>query len=378
MPAALHPAPTDTEVEAYKFILDQLKEVGWNTRNPSRVSDGQVWTQNQCLAHPEIKKCLNAKRPENIVLLSEKKLWVIESKRDRKQIKTALAEAENDYADVLAAGGYFEVPLITGVAGNNETGYEVRTRLLVKGKYHPVIINGTEATGFFDPKTAMTLVGSGNPVIADLAIDELVFLRSAERINRTLHIGGINKNDRARVMAALLLAILEEPGPNVESELLVLIDDINARTKAVLRKSAKPEFHPFVVIQPPSNAENHVKYRAAIIQTLQELYNLSIKSAMNSGTDILGKFYEVFLKYGNGAKEIGIVLTPRHITRFAVDVLGITLNDVVLDPACGTGGFLVAAFDYIRAAGTKAQLDRFKQHNLFGVYHTSEKQRLPR
>ncbi len=34
---------------------------------------------------------------------------------------------------------------------------------------------------------------------------------------------------------------------------------------------------------------------------------------MNSGTDVLGKFYEVFLKYGNGAKEIGIVLTPRHV-----------------------------------------------------------------
>ena len=37
---------------------------------------------------------------------------------------------------------------------------------------------------------------------------------------------------------------------------------------------------------------------------------------MRSGKDVLGKFYEVFLKYGNGAKEIGIVLTPRHITRF--------------------------------------------------------------
>ena len=44
---------------------------------------------------------------------------------------------------------------------------------------------------------------------------------------------------------------------------------------------------------------------------------------MNSGKDVLGKFYEVFLKYGNGAKEIGIVLTPRHITRFASEVLDI-------------------------------------------------------
>lgn len=88
---------------------------------------------------------------------------------------------------------------------------------------------------------------------------------------------------------------------------------------------------------------------------------------MNSSTDVLGQFYEVFLKYGNGAKEIGIVLTPRHITRFAVEVVGISPRDIVLDPACGTGGFLVAAFDYVRRTATDAQLERFRLHNLFGV-----------
>jgi type I restriction enzyme M protein len=81
---------------------------------------------------------------------------------------------------------------------------------------------------------------------------------------------------------------------------------------------------------------------------------------MNSSTDVLGQFYEVFLKYGNGAKEIGIVLTPRHITKFAVEAVGISPSDIVLDPACGTGGFLVAAFDYVRQNATKPQLEKFK------------------
>ena len=80
-----------------------------------------------------------------------------------------------------------------------------------------------------------------------------------------------------------------------------------------------------------------------------------------------GQFYEVFLKYGNGAKEIGIVLTPRHVTRFAVDAIGISPNDIVLDPACGTGGFLVAAYDHIRRTGTTDQVNRFKEHSLFGI-----------
>ncbi len=368
---SLLPPAADSEVEAYGFIRQQLKELGWIVKDPSRHSGGQVWTQNQCLADIELKRCLKLQRPENIVKVTETKLWVIEAKSRRDMLKIALSEAEDDYARPIHHGGVYQAPLISGVAGNDATGYEVRTHLLVKGKYRPVIINGTEATGLLDPKTAEILLASGNPIIADLAIDELLFLRTAERINRTLHIGGINKNDRAKIMAALLLAIVEEPGPQVESELPVLIDDINTRTKAVLRKHGKLEFHPFILIQPPSNAENHVKYRSAIIKTLQELKNLNIKSAMNSGTDVLGKFYEVFLKYGNGAKEIGIVLTPRHVTRFAIEALGVGPNDAVLDPACGTGGFLVAAFDHVRAHSSVKQVERFKQYNLFGMERES-------
>lgn len=361
----------ESEVEAYRFILNQLKELGWIVRPPDRVAGGQVWTQNQCLAHPEIKKCLGLARPENIVRITETKLWVIEAKSKRSQLKQALAEAAEAYAEKIEAGKSLTVPLITGVAGNEATGYEIRTRLKVKGTYQPVTINGAEATGLLDERTIKALIESGNPNIADFTVNEAVFLKSAENINRTLHTGGINKNDRARVMAALLLSLLDAALVDVDSDVPVLIEDINSRTKSVLRKHGKLEFHPFVRIEPPTSSENHVKFKAAIVRTLQELSNLSIKSAMNSGTDVLGKFYEVFLRYGNGAKEIGIVLTPRHITRFAVDTIGVTHNDTVLDPACGTGGFLVAAFDHVRRAATTEQINRFKRQNLFGIEQES-------
>ena len=110
----------------------------------------------------------------------------------------------------------------------------------------------------------------------------------------------------------------------------------------------------------------------ALVKTIQELNNLNIRSAMNSGADVLGKFYEVFLKYGNGAKEIGIVLTPRHITKFAAEVMSITDRDICYDPTCGTGGFLISAFDYVKKNHTKAQIARFKQNNLFGIEQESQ------
>ena len=95
---------------------------------------------------------------------------------------------------------------------------------------------------------------------------------------------------------------------------------------------------------------------------------MNIRSAMKSGKDVLGRFYEVFLKYGNGAKEIGIVLTPRHITQFAAEVMDIQTNDLVLDPTCGTGGFLVAAFDEVKKKAKGAvEWERFKQYGLYGI-----------
>ena len=65
---------------------------------------------------------------------------------------------------------------------------------------------------------------------------------------------------------------------------------------------------------------------------------------MASGKDVLGEFYEKFLKYGNGAKEIGIVLTPRHITKFAVEILDVKPNDYVLDPYLWNGWFFGISF----------------------------------
>jgi type I restriction-modification system DNA methylase subunit len=65
-----------------------------------------------------------------------------------------------------------------------------------------------------------------------------------------------------------------------------------------------------------------------------------------SSYDIIGKFYEEFLRYAGVANvKKGIVLTPRHITALFTKLVDLKINDVVLDPACGTGAFLIAAMN---------------------------------
>jgi type I restriction enzyme M protein len=70
------------------------------------------------------------------------------------------------------------------------------------------------------------------------------------------------------------------------------------------------------------------------------LYKLIKQNSIN---DILGHFYSEFLSYGGGdGKDLGIVLTPSHITSLMVDLVGFTLNDRMYDCCTGTAGFLVA------------------------------------
>ena len=364
-------APVQSEVEAYGFIRDRLRDLGWIVKDPSKAVNGQVWTQNQCLAHEHIKTALGATRPENIVKVSENALWVIEAKASRKELSKALDEATDFYAQKINdVPGQVRAFLATGVAGSEDLGYLIRTKAFIGGQWLEVTINGQVATGLLSPRQAGTLLSDQVADVHDFAPPQLLFLNAAERINEVLHIGGINKNDRAKTMAALLLSVVDEP-PNLDTRLPVLIGEINARSETVLTQHGKPEFAPYVHILPPSNARNHVKFKGALVKTVQELQNLNIRSAMNSSTDVLGQFYEVFLKYGNGAKEIGIVLTPRHITRFAVEAVGVSSDDIVLDPACGTGGFLVAGFDYVSRTSTKVQRDRFKKYNIFGIEQES-------
>ena len=85
-----------TETDAYSFIKENLKALGWIVKNPSRVIDGQVYTQNECLENDEIRKWLGSERPENIVKVSESFYYLIEAKSNKSKINIAIDEAQEN------------------------------------------------------------------------------------------------------------------------------------------------------------------------------------------------------------------------------------------------------------------------------------------
>jgi type I restriction enzyme M protein len=73
-----------------------------------------------------------------------------------------------------------------------------------------------------------------------------------------------------------------------------------------------------------------------------ERYNLS-----DTGDDVKGIAFEQFL--GRTFRgELGQFFTPRTIVDFMIDIVDPKEGDLICDPCCGSGGFLIKAFDYVR------------------------------
>lgn len=90
---------------------------------------------------------------------------------------------------------------------------------------------------------------------------------------------------------------------------------------------------------------------------------------IQSAEDYLGRFYGEFMSYSGGdGQSLGIVLTPKHITELFCDLAALKPTDKVLDPCCGTGGFLIAAMhDMLQKAENELEQNNIRKHQLYGL-----------
>lgn len=88
----------------------------------------------------------------------------------------------------------------------------------------------------------------------------------------------------------------------------------------------------------------------------------------NSPEDVLGRFYGEFISYSGGdGQTLGVVLTPKHITELFTDLAEIKPTDKVLDPCCGTGGFLIAAMHRMLIQAKEEDKENIRRNNLYGI-----------
>jgi len=127
-----------------------------------------------------------------------------------------------------------------------------------------------------------------------------------------------------------------------------------------------------------------LRYTTTIRALVSRLGELNLREIMARGFgegeryDIFGRAYEYLLQQFGQNKEFAEYFTPRHIVDRMVQIIDPQIGETVYDPACGTGGFIVRAFEYVRdqirrkrisAVAQERMLRELKEKHLFGVEH---------
>jgi type I restriction enzyme M protein len=86
------------------------------------------------------------------------------------------------------------------------------------------------------------------------------------------------------------------------------------------------------------------------VKTIDEIFEIMERDSKEKGQafqDIQGDVYEFLLSEIASAGKNGQFRTPRHIIKLMADLVQPRLGDKIADPACGSGGFLLGAYQYI-------------------------------
>ena len=137
------------------------------------------------------------------------------------------------------------------------------------------------------------------------------------------------------------------------------------------------------------NLENDSNKQALIIRNIfQDTYNYMKSGTLlrqvinkineidfNSSEDrhLFNDIYEQLLQSLQSAGNAGEYYTPRAVTQFIVDMVGPKLGETILDPACGTGGFLACAIEHLKKQTDTTKEGEILNNSIFGI----EKKPLP-
>jgi type I restriction enzyme M protein len=89
-------------------------------------------------------------------------------------------------------------------------------------------------------------------------------------------------------------------------------------------------------------------------------------SLLDSTQDAKGLAFQKFLSHQekNGR---GQFFTPEVVINFCVEIIRPQLNETIIDPACGSGSFLISTLNYLKQNFDQVNLKQIIKHNLYGV-----------
>lgn len=215
----------------------------------------------------------------------------------------------------------------------------------------------------------------------------------ARFLNEEFHLRSITEDKRCTMVSGMLLSLLDD---NFQTEypvqasisklgqnMLAAIDAVFAEEEktdgmvrnrsALIREFATLLNEPLFAYDTINNIKTHKAENtletAKFFITYLNIFVLPLVKHSNIGYDVLGRFYVEFIRYAQSQQKQGLVLTPPHITELFCDLAELRSTDIVYDPCCGTGGFLVAAMQRLfkLVGNDKKKRKSIKEKQICGV-----------
>jgi hypothetical protein len=322
---------------------------GWDTSRPPR---GHLLRKQEYRQYPLLSDALAHRSktghergyPDFLVVEREsvEPLLVIEAKAHDAELPKALHDA-NFYAEAFFERGYH--PLSVGVAGTGESEISVAVSKWAQKDWKRICYRNKPIQWIPTLEESHRLLHDDHLFALDPEVPSPdVLANCADQINRILRECRIKDEFRPAVLAAFMLGLSRAEG-KINPHPEYVLQNINSACTRAFEGSGKFEIAGTLKL-PEEN--DKLAQQAAQICYILRLLNVT---TLTSAHDYLGQLYEEFFRF-TGGNTIGQYFTPRHVAKFMTELCEVSKSDLVLDPTCGTGGFLIAAL-YRMIEGTR-------------------------
>ena len=328
-----------------------------------------------------------------VIVIEDKATIDKQAKYDENNILDMNIKSITDYA---LNGAYFYAKHIL-----ENTSYKKAIAIGISGneKNHiikPIYLDGREY--FMDLSEVESFISFNEENIDEYYVREILkedtdeekttseIINDAKELHEYLrNYGNLSDKDKPLVVSGILLALREMEhgnfsidmlnGDNTKTDGLKIYNAIEDNLK---RSQVSPEtkkdklLSQFAIIKDTVilNEKNEVLGKTPIKFYTEYLYQKLYKTIRYNKTseDYLGRFYGEFMSYSGGdGQSLGIVLTPKHICNLFCELIDLKPTDVVLDPCCGTGGFLISAMhNMLSKTKDNSQIRKIKKEQLHG------------
>ena len=362
---------THSKESATRQKVDKkLVDLGWiiDEENPNHnVTTERAETEKQ-------KEKLKGYEPDYILYKSgtNTPIAIIETKKKGEDLDKALKESKKKYAEPLG------VKIIFAYDGSF-----LKTLYLDGDK--ELTINNKSILDFISELNLLRFVNEGANILDEIekkkeyTREELI--KVFKESNDLLRKEGLREGSErfTEFSNILFLKYLSEMEEKKELEGKKLTIDKNKRWNKIKEQSEEAIIDfvndtVFTHIAKKYSSEKNIFENKLLIENGKILKTIVDKlskiTLLDAESEASGDAFEYFLKTAISlGNDLGEYFTPRHIINLIIDLVEPKVGETIYDPACGTGGFLIASFDKLKNkidSDDEGSLEKLQKYTLFG------------